>query len=619
MHWIATIGEAWLGTLGWLTGLALAFALLGKLMPCNPGMYWWKDLRAFLTDILYWFVVPLFMRAGRVVLLVVAATLLFGGQRPHFWAVGQWPLWVQCAAILLFQDVLLYWIHRLFHHRFVWKFHAIHHSPEVLDWMAAQRFHPVNYLLEFVLADVVVLVLGFSPAALLALAPINVIYSTMVHANLNWTFGPLRYVFASPVFHRWHHTLEEQGLDKNFASTFPFLDLLFGTFHMPAGELPQVFGTGDADFPEGFWGQLFHPFRRNAGAPAWSRRGRIAGWTAVGALGLLGVLAARHYLATPTDARKQPSLEAEPVSVAQVRSEDAASRGGAILSVAVSANGQRLVSGNVDGTIKVWDAASGRAVLTLKGHTRPVDAVAISSDGERLVSGSQDGTVKLWDMATGLEQRSWAAYPSAVFGLAIDNKGKQLVTAGFEKVKVWDMATGQEMLSVTADVGAVLSVAVSADGQHMAAASWSQARVWDMRTGQEKLVLKGHTDLVYSVAFSPDGRRLATSSLDETVKIWDAATGQALHTLKGHKGLVYAVAFSPDGQRVVSGGADGTVKVWEVTTGREVRTLKGQKEAVTSVAVSADGQHIVSSSRDGTVRVWEARGDGSKTFGSVQP
>jgi sterol desaturase/sphingolipid hydroxylase (fatty acid hydroxylase superfamily) len=261
MEWIAVITDGWLTTLAWLAALAVGFGVLSRLMPCNPGMYWWTDRRAVVTDVFYWFVVPLFLRLVRVLLLSVALVLLFGGGEPQCLPVKEWPLWVQCVAILLLQDVLLYWIHRAFHHRRAWKFHAIHHSPKVLDWMTAQRFHPVNYVLEFVLADIVVLLLGFSPAALVALAPFGIVYSTMVHANLNWTFGPLRYVFASPVFHRWHHTLQEQGRDKNFASTFPVLDLIFGTFFMPAGQLPEQFGNGEPDFPEGAWGQMLHPFR----------------------------------------------------------------------------------------------------------------------------------------------------------------------------------------------------------------------------------------------------------------------------------------------------------------------------------------------------------------------
>jgi sterol desaturase/sphingolipid hydroxylase (fatty acid hydroxylase superfamily) len=259
MEWIVEIGQAWLYTAQLLAGFGIAFALLARLMPCNPGMYWWKDVRAVITDSLYWFIVPLFLAFGKQAMLYVGIVALYGGEQPEFLPVNGWPLWLQCVVILVLQDVMLYAIHRLFHTRLAWKFHAIHHSPKVLDWMSTMRTHPVNFLLEFTLADVIVILLGFSPAALIAMSVFNTAFSALVHANLNWTFGPLRYVLASPVFHRWHHTTEEAGLDKNFASTFPILDLLFGTFYMPPGKLPEQFGIGDPDFPEDFLGQLVYP------------------------------------------------------------------------------------------------------------------------------------------------------------------------------------------------------------------------------------------------------------------------------------------------------------------------------------------------------------------------
>lgn len=261
--WLAAIGNDWLNTLGWLAGLAAVFGLLALLMPCNRGMFWWKDRRAVATDFMYWFIVPLVLRVARTLLLAAGVTLLFGGHDPQPLPVRGLPLWAQCLLILLIQDVLLYAVHRAFHTRLGWDFHAVHHSPTVLDWMSMPRFHPVNHFLAFGLADVVVLLMGFSPAALVILTPFNLVYSAMVHANLNWTFGPLRYVLASPVFHRWHHTTLAEGRDKNFASTFPVLDLLFGTFYMPPGRLPEHFGSGDPDFPDDFWGQLVHPFRNS--------------------------------------------------------------------------------------------------------------------------------------------------------------------------------------------------------------------------------------------------------------------------------------------------------------------------------------------------------------------
>jgi sterol desaturase/sphingolipid hydroxylase (fatty acid hydroxylase superfamily) len=264
MDWLATIGDSCLGTLGWLAGLTAGFGVLVCLTPCNRGMAWWRDLRGFATDLLYWFTMPLFARVVRTALLAAGLSFLSGEHPTGFKAIRELPMAAQCVLILVLQDVLLYWLHRAFHTSVAWRFHAVHHSPKVLDWLAASRFHVVNYFFYVFLADIAVLLAGFSVEALLALAPFNIVYSAMVHANLNWTFGPLRFLFASPVFHRWHHTSE--ACDKNFAATFPILDVVFGTFFMPAGRMPETFGIGAEDFPEDFWGQLVFPFRRKTEA-----------------------------------------------------------------------------------------------------------------------------------------------------------------------------------------------------------------------------------------------------------------------------------------------------------------------------------------------------------------
>jgi sterol desaturase/sphingolipid hydroxylase (fatty acid hydroxylase superfamily) len=138
----------------------------------------------------------------------------------------------------------------------------VHHSSEELEWISAARFHPINLFLGSVLADVVMLLAGISPNVLVVLGPLTTAHSAFVHANLDWTLGPFKYVIATPVFHRWHHTAADRGGEKNFAATFPVLDLLFGTFYMPAGELPDHYGIADRAFPTSFAGQLVHPFRQ---------------------------------------------------------------------------------------------------------------------------------------------------------------------------------------------------------------------------------------------------------------------------------------------------------------------------------------------------------------------
>ncbi|HKI33265.1 MAG TPA: sterol desaturase family protein [Gemmataceae bacterium] len=618
MGWISELGGFWLTTLAWLAGLAVAFGVLVRLMPCNPGMYWWKDLRGAAADVMYWLVVPLLSRLCRTLLLIAGVVLLFRGRDPDLLPVRGLPLWQQCVAILLIQDVILYWVHRAFHTRPAWGFHAVHHSPKVLDWTAAVRFHPVNNLLEFGLADVAVLLMSFSPQALLVLAPFNVVYSAMVHANLNWTFGPLRYVFASPVFHRWHHTTLAVGRDKNFASTFPFLDVIFGTFSMPPGELPEQFGNDDPDYPEGFWGQLVRPFRKKERpVAALLTMGVLAGATLIG-----GGLYYRAWLANRA---AQRAAEAEGAELAaaqagaapQVVRLDRAPRawaGGnlvsasAIAAVAVSANGERVVAGDEGGTVKVWGNTPDREPLTLTGHRGRVSSVALSADGRRIVSGGIDKTVRLWDVTTGKAAQTLTGHAGPVLSVAVSADGGRIVSGAADgTVKVWDAATGREKITLTTDTDAVTGVGVSADGRRVVAANFKTAEVWDADTGRAEWTLAGHTDLVYSVAISPDGRRIVTGSFDGTAKVWDAGTGREERTLKGHTDSIYSVAITPDGKRVISGGNDRAVKVWDAQTGREELSLTGHADTVTGVAVGAEGERIVSGSRDGTVKVWDGR------------
>jgi len=172
------------------------------------------------------------------------------------------PLWAQALTFLVVSDFLLYWFHRWYHGAHLWKYHAVHHSSEEVDWISAARFHPVNILFGTVLVDVALLLAGISPNVMLWVGPFTTASSAFVHANLNWTLGPFKYVIAGPVFHRWHHTAADRGGNMNFAGTFPVWDILFGTFYMPENELPDAYGIDDKQFPDGFAGQLLYPFRQ---------------------------------------------------------------------------------------------------------------------------------------------------------------------------------------------------------------------------------------------------------------------------------------------------------------------------------------------------------------------
>jgi sterol desaturase/sphingolipid hydroxylase (fatty acid hydroxylase superfamily) len=251
--------------------LAALFTMLGfaSSQACNPGKTWWRS-RGLFTDACYCLIIHFVAPYMRMALLIAGVAILSGfmsgNDAVEYLSKGRgplsgWPFWGQVGFYLVASDFLLYWIHRTFHRERFWRYHAIHHSAEEVDWTTAYRFHPVNLWLGPFSVTALMLFLGISPAVILFLVPFDTVSAAFVHSNLKWTLGPLKYVIATPVFHRWHHTAPDQGGEKNFASTFSLWDVLFGTFYMPGAALPQSYGVDDPHFPRGFVGQMLYPFK----------------------------------------------------------------------------------------------------------------------------------------------------------------------------------------------------------------------------------------------------------------------------------------------------------------------------------------------------------------------
>ena len=245
--------------------MGVVFAGLSWLSPCNKGKPWWGK-RGLVTDICYWFIVPVFTRYARIGFTVLLTVYLLGintaaGLVAFFdhghGVLSRLPFLVQLGIYLVASEFCLYWIHRGFHTARLWKYHAVHHSSQDVEWISASRFHPVNLILGTVLVDVISLMSGITSDIFLVMGPFNALTSGWVHANLDWTLGKFKYVFAGPVFHRWHHEREHVGV--NFAGTFSLFDVMFGTFYMPEDELPQVYGIDDANMPESFGMQVLYP------------------------------------------------------------------------------------------------------------------------------------------------------------------------------------------------------------------------------------------------------------------------------------------------------------------------------------------------------------------------
>lgn len=243
-----------------LVGLGAIFVVLERLMALNEAQ---PILRpGWRTDLLHIFL------GGSVIgfaLLLTFAVFFVLADHAIPPAVGATiraqPAWLQFVDILVLSDLGIYGIHRASHAvPMLWRFHAVHHSSEHLDWAAAHRVHPVEQVLFSTAAIGPAILLGFSPEPMFAYSLTYHVWALLLHANVRLDFGPLRHVIGSPAFHHWHHADQREAYDRNFAALFPFLDHLFGTFRMPKDALPERYGVEDP-VPKHFLGQIAHPFR----------------------------------------------------------------------------------------------------------------------------------------------------------------------------------------------------------------------------------------------------------------------------------------------------------------------------------------------------------------------
>jgi sterol desaturase/sphingolipid hydroxylase (fatty acid hydroxylase superfamily) len=264
----------------WLVLLMVVFVPLERVFALHPQ----KVFRlGFVSDLAYYFLSSLL---PKLLLILPMAAL---GWALHFVVPGSLqaraaalPLAMRFAAALVVGEIGFYWGHRWSHEvPFLWRFHAVHHSAQEMDWLVNTRAHPVDMVFTRLCGFIPLYVLGLAQPASHAMDIVSLLvvltgtlWGFFIHANLNWRFGPLGWFVATPAFHHWHHTYEEP-LNRNFSSMLPWVDRIFGTYHMPP-EWPSRYGI-EAPMPSGLTAQLLEPLLPVQNAAAVRMEQRVEG------------------------------------------------------------------------------------------------------------------------------------------------------------------------------------------------------------------------------------------------------------------------------------------------------------------------------------------------------
>jgi len=246
----------------WLVLLVAIFVPLERLFTLRPAQIWRPQTG---VDLAWFFLNSLLPAAFIAMPLALLAQVLHGADPGGFYtAVALLPFWVKVVLMLVVNDLGAYWYHRASHaHPVLWRFHAIHHSAEHVDWLVNTRAHPVDIVFTRLAGLIPVYLLGLAQVTggrldpgVLLITIFGTIWTFFIHANIRWRLGPLEWMISSPGFHHWHHTNDEHR-DHNFAFIFPLIDHIFGTVWLPR-QWPTVYGI-DGKVPPTLSGQLTEP------------------------------------------------------------------------------------------------------------------------------------------------------------------------------------------------------------------------------------------------------------------------------------------------------------------------------------------------------------------------
>ena len=244
-----------------LVATGFMFAPIERLLPQRADQRLFRQ--EWREDLFYYLVSSMMVQVITFLALAPSAFVMArtGGFADFRAMVAAQPWILQFLEAMLITDLAQYWFHRAFHQvPFLWRFHAVHHSARSMDWLAGARMHFLEIVALRGLTSLPLLTIGFSPSVLQAYVAFVYVYSSLIHANLRGDFDLLGRFLVTPRFHHWHHAIEEEAIDRNFAIHFPWLDRIFGTHLYPKSAWPKGYGIAE-ELPKGYLDQQMHPFR----------------------------------------------------------------------------------------------------------------------------------------------------------------------------------------------------------------------------------------------------------------------------------------------------------------------------------------------------------------------